>query len=115
MSALIQENLSSGDREQAPPASAAPESCLAQDFSQPDLGIPARVKVVDPLLTMGPSSPAHVLRVWGTGLSLRVHCAILRGSTVQVRTSDRILFGRVQFCLPSGTEFEISVGTLQTL
>jgi hypothetical protein len=112
MPTLIQRYLSPDNREQVPPASAAPASCFAQDPSQ---AIPARVKVIDPLLTLGPSSPARVLRVWDTGLSLKVHCAIFRGSLIQVRTRDKILFGRVEFCLPSGTEFEISVGAVQTL
>lgn len=110
----IQGNLSPNNREYVQAASAAPESCFVQNLSQLDSAIPARVKVIDPLDTMGPSSPAHVLRVWDTGLSIKVHCAILRGSLVQVRTNDNIRLGRVQLCLPSGTEFEISVRTVET-
>jgi hypothetical protein len=112
MPTLNQEHLIPDNREQVQAASAARKSGLAQD---PSKTISARVKVVNPLLTMGPSSPAHVLRTWDTGLRLKVHCAIFRGSLIQVRTNDKIVLARVQLCLPSGTEFEISAEIVETL
>lgn len=91
------------------PLPAAPQSCFAAKHSRQDAAIAARVKVLDPLMTMGPPSPAHALAIWGNGLRLRVNRAILRGSMVQVRIGERLGYGRVQFCLPCGTEFEVSV------
>jgi hypothetical protein len=91
------------------PLPAAAQSCFAARLSRQDAPIAARVKVLDPLMTMGPPSPAHALAIWAKGLRLRVNRPILRGSMVQVRIGERLGYGRVQICLPCGTEFEVSV------
>jgi hypothetical protein len=82
---------------------------VSQRGLQSDAPMAARVKVLDPLMTMGPSSPAFVLKTWDTGLRIKVRTAILRGSLVQVRVEDKLAFGRVQLCLPAGQEFEVSI------
>jgi hypothetical protein len=115
MATPIQEHLSPDNAKQIPATSTAQESGSAPNPSRLDSTIPVRVKVVDPLLTTGPSSPACLLRAWDTGMTLKVHCAIFRGSLVQVRTNDKILLGRARLCLPSGTEFEVSIEIVETL
>jgi hypothetical protein len=82
---------------------------VGQRALQSDTPIAARVKVLDPLMTMGPSSPAFVLKTWDTGLRIKLRTAILRGSLVQVRVEGKLAFGRVQLCLPAGQEFEVSI------
>lgn len=74
----------------------------------------ARVKVVDPLATIGPSTPARILSSSDAALSLEMHREVLPGSMVHVRTRDRIVLGRVHRCVPSGTEFEIAVQIVET-
>jgi hypothetical protein len=73
----------------------------------------ARVKVLNPLTSTGPSMHAGLVNCSQTSLQVRVPRCILRGSAVQVRTSDGIVFGEVQSCVPAESEFEIEV-TLQS-
>ncbi len=70
---------------------------------------PARVKVLNPLTSTGPSMHAELLNFSEEGLQVRVPQSILIGSTVQVRTRDGIAFGEVRSSAPSGAEFEIGV------
>jgi hypothetical protein len=74
----------------------------------------ARVKVVDPLATIGPSTPPRILSSSDTGLSLEMRREVLPGSLLHVRTRDRIFLGRVHRCVPLGTEFEIAVQIVET-
>ncbi len=69
----------------------------------------ARVKVLDPLTSTGPSMHAELISSSATDLRVRVPRCIFRGSSVQVRTSEGIAFGAVQSCVPIATEFEIEV------
>ncbi len=70
---------------------------------------PAKLKVVDPLATMGPSSAAEILSSSDRVLRMRVTRNILVGSKVQVRTSSRIIFGEVLSMTPVERAYEIVV------
>ena len=69
----------------------------------------ARVKVLNPLTSLGPAMHAKLLSSSDNDLEVRVPRSILIGSAVQVRTSEQIVFGEVQSCEPTGAEFEIGV------
>jgi hypothetical protein len=68
---------------------------------------PARIKALDPLTSIGPSSSGQVLNTSRTGVQLRVKRAFLPGSVVQIRFQDQIVIGTVKYCTPSGDEFQI--------
>lgn len=70
---------------------------------------PARVKVLNPLTSTGPSMHAEILGVSETGLVARVPRSILIGSTVRVRMGENVAFGEVRSCSPRGSEFEIAM------
>jgi hypothetical protein len=70
---------------------------------------PARLKVVDPLMTMGPSSQAEIVNASSYALQIRCSRRILPGSKVQVRTSARIMFGEVLISSERDGKFDIIV------
>ena len=74
----------------------------------------ARVKVLDPITSLGPSGPAHVLAASSTGVHLRVYRVVFVGAMVQVRSSIGTVFGRVRYCFPSGSGFQIGVKVQKT-
>jgi hypothetical protein len=69
----------------------------------------ARIKVLDPILSNGPSGPAHLLNASLQSLHVRVPRSIFVGAFVQVRSSVGIAFGQVRYCIPAGTDFQIGV------
>jgi hypothetical protein len=69
----------------------------------------ARIKVLDPITSVGPSGPAHLLNSSQQSLHIRVPRSIFVGSFVQVRSSGGIAFGQVRYCIPAGWEFQIGV------
>jgi hypothetical protein len=70
---------------------------------------PARIKVLDPMVSLGPSFQGRVVNTSTKGLKVRVPHSILQGSIVQVRFKDRIVLGKVKYCLPAKGEFHIGV------
>jgi hypothetical protein len=71
--------------------------------------IPTRVKVLDPITSLGPSAPARLMAICESGMHVRVLSPIFVGALVQVRSSDVSAFGRVRYCIPVGAEFQIGV------
>jgi hypothetical protein len=69
----------------------------------------ARIKVLDPMVSLGPSFQGRVVDTSIKGLKVRVPRSILQGSIVQVRFQDRIVLGKVKYCLPVEGEFHIGV------
>jgi hypothetical protein len=70
---------------------------------------PARFKMVEPLATMGPSSPCEILNSSDSTLQLRVKRQMFPGSKVQVVTPERIMFGEVTSAAAIDAAFEITV------
>lgn len=70
---------------------------------------PARVKVLDPMVSLGPSFQGRVENTSSNGLKVRAPRSILQGSVVQVRFRDRIVLGKVKHCTPVGNEFDIGI------
>ena len=71
--------------------------------------VPARVKVLNPVTSSGPSMHAQIISFSPGGFQVRVPRCILVGSAVQVRTRENVAFGEVRSSVPAGTEFEIGV------
>jgi hypothetical protein len=70
---------------------------------------PARIKVLDPMVSLGPSFQARVVNTSSNGLKVRAPRSILQGSVVQVRFQGRIVLGKVKHCTPVENEFDIGV------
>jgi hypothetical protein len=70
---------------------------------------PARIKVLDPMVSLGPSFQGRVLDTSNKGLKIRALRSILPGSVVQVRFQDRIVLGKVKYCTPVEDEFHLGI------
>ena len=71
--------------------------------------VAARVKVLNPVTSSGPSMHAQIISFSDGGFQVRVPRRILVGSHVQVRTRDTVAFGEVRSMVPAGDEFDIGV------
>jgi hypothetical protein len=69
----------------------------------------ARIKVLDPITSNGPSGPAHLLNASTRSLHVRVPRSIFIGALVHVRSSIGLVFGYVRYCIPAGSGFQIGV------
>jgi hypothetical protein len=70
---------------------------------------PARIKALDPITSLSPPAPAILLTASSNGLHLRTSASFVVGTSVQVRSSMGSVFGRVRYCVPVGSEFQIGV------
>lgn len=71
--------------------------------------VSARVKVLDPMTSIGPSMRAVLLSSSESELRLRVPRWIIPGSTVQVLARGSVVFGKAWFTIQSGDGFEVEV------
>lgn len=71
--------------------------------------IAARVRVLNPLLSTGPSALVHVENRSDGGLRLSAPRQILVGSLVQILMPGEILLGEVRSCLPIEDQYEIGI------
>lgn len=71
--------------------------------------IDGRMKVIDPLMSTGPSTKVQVLRWSDSELSVCVPRRVLVGATVHLRTAGKIIIGEVRRCEPNEGSHEISV------
>jgi hypothetical protein len=69
----------------------------------------ARIKILDPVTSLGPSGPAHLLNASAQSLHIRVPRSVFIGALVHVRSSIGLAFGHVRYCIPAGSEFQIGV------
>jgi hypothetical protein len=84
----------------------------AGDSSVPQ--VPARVKVVNPIGSTGPSVSALILSFSDVQLQIRVPRSILVGSQVMVRTGELVMFGDVTSAQQNDGAYEIAVTVRQT-
>jgi len=75
----------------------------------------ARMKVIDPLLSTGPSRPVQVLRCADSEMWIRVPLRIFVGATVHLRSAQGIFVGEVRGCEATDTEHEIHVRINESL
>ena len=69
----------------------------------------ARIKILDPITSIGPSAPAHLLNASPQSLHVRVSRLMFVGARVHVRSPLGQGFGSVRYCIPAGSEFQIGV------
>jgi hypothetical protein len=69
----------------------------------------ARVKILQPMITTGPSMHAEILSLDEHTIRVRVPRLIVIGYTVQVRSGQRVAFGSVRAAVQVGAEYEIEV------
>lgn len=70
---------------------------------------PARLKILHPLISMGPSIHARILNRSASGVKLRVPHSVFVGALVLVRLPDGIVFGKVRYCISAGAEYQVGV------
>src|SRR5215475_5706533 len=75
---------------------------------------PARLKVLNPLTSVGPSMHAEICSMSETGMVVRVPRGILVGSTVRVRMGENVAFGEVRSSNAIDSQFEIGVEVLRS-
>ena len=71
--------------------------------------VDGRMKVIDPLMSSGPSTRVQVLRWVDSEIWVRAPRRVLVGATVHLRTAAAIFVGEVRHCEPMDTEHEIRV------
>lgn len=77
----------------------------------PTLQMPAaaRVKILHPMITTGPSMHAEILAFSESWMQVRVPNLIVVGATVQIRSGHRVAFGSVRSSVSTGPDYEIEV------
>jgi hypothetical protein len=58
--------------------------------------IDGRMKIIDPLMSSGPSTPVQVVRWSDSEVCVRVPRRVLVGATVYLRTADKTIVGEVR-------------------
>ena len=69
----------------------------------------ARIKILNPITSIGPSAPAYLLTASPRSLHIRVSRLMFVGARVHVRSPLGQGFGSVRYCIPAGAEFQIGV------
>jgi hypothetical protein len=88
---------------------------LTQSSSDPLIrstgSIEGRMKIIDPLLTMGPAARVEVVNWSDSEVCVRLPRQVLVGTMVHLRTADKIFVGEVRHAhaLESGHEIHIRV------
>ncbi len=73
------------------------------------LNIPAKVKGLNPVTSIGPSLPATIVEGSRHGHRIRLDREYLPGASIQVLVSKKAFVGKVRHCFRSGIEFMVGV------
>ena len=71
--------------------------------------IPARVKSLDPVTSIGPSTEVRITNISRHGLRFHAPRPYLVGALVQIVAEKKILLGRVRYCLSDGAYYDFGV------
>jgi hypothetical protein len=71
--------------------------------------IDGRMKVINPLMSDGPSARVQFVKRVDTEVWVRAPRKVLVGATVHLRMGAEILVGEVQHCGPMDSEHEVDV------
>ena len=75
---------------------------------------PARIKVLDPILSSAPSGKAWVVNTSQKGIKLRVSEWVKDGAILQMRFEHgAFALGEVRYCSPVGKEFYLGIRLLE--
>jgi hypothetical protein len=69
----------------------------------------ARVKSLDPVTSVGPSTVARIVEISHRGLKLRVGRPFIVGATVQILAESKILLAKVRYCVCVDADFYVGV------
>jgi hypothetical protein len=73
------------------------------------VNIRARLKSLDPVTSIGPSTSACVVEVSHHGLKVRVARNFMRGASVHIMAEQKIFLGRVRYCLAEADDFLLGI------
>lgn len=71
--------------------------------------IRARLKSLNPVTSIGPSTVAQIVEVSEHGLKIRVNRPLTIGATVQILAEGKIILGRVRHCLSVDMDYHIGI------
>jgi hypothetical protein len=77
--------------------------------------IPARLKSVDPVTSIGPSTVVRIVELSRNGLKIKVDHGFLPKSLVQVIASNQIMMGQVRHSTPVEGGFHVGVQLLEMI
>jgi hypothetical protein len=69
----------------------------------------AHVKVLDPLLSTGPSTRARVVNDSASMVIINFPRIVFVGALIQIRMQSKILFGKARRCTAKGSEYEVEI------
>ena len=73
------------------------------------IDVPARVKLLDPLETMGPSRPARVIEISRSGMKVRVKRDFMIGAVIQIIVKETFYLGTVRYTRQTDEGFDVGV------
>jgi len=76
--------------------------------------IAVRMKIINPIMSTGPASPARVRDHSAGGLKLLTSRPAMVGALVQVLMPGTILMGEVRHCSAAGAEFHLGVRIVES-
>jgi hypothetical protein len=78
--------------------------------------IEGRMKIIDPLMSTGPSARVEVVQWSDSEVCVRLPRQVFVGATIHLRTADKIFVGEVRDChlVQSGHEIHIRVNEILT-
>ena len=62
------------------------------------MDVEARVKCLDPLLTVGPSTRVRIVEISRSGMKIRAHREFQHGGVVQVIVKNTFFMGTIRHC-----------------
>ena len=91
-------------------------SALASAFSierrnepRVSVDILARLKSLDPVTSIGPSTIARIIEISHHGLKLRAGRKLMRGASVHIMAERKIFLGKVRYCLAADEDFLLGI------
>jgi hypothetical protein len=79
------------------------------------MDVPARVKLVNPLETMGPSTPARVVEISRSGMKVRTRRDFMIGAAIQVIVKETFYLGTVRHTRQRDDAFDVGVRLNETI
>ena len=69
------------------------------------VSFPARLKLLDPVTSVGPPHSVHVIEISRNGLKIRTPRFLIPKTLVQIRFNSKTVLGEVRYCDKSESEY----------
>jgi hypothetical protein len=79
------------------------------------MDVQARIKLLNPLETMGPSMPARVLEISRSGMKVRAKRAFMIGAVIQIIVKETFYLGTVRHTRQTNDGFDVGVRLNETI